>query len=169
MPSFNLSSKDKHALRLTESAEKVKTELSSLTQTNISLPFITSTVNAPKHIDTTLTRDRARASDSAVRLSSTIVFSVIGVSLEFSNAESGKAEMEVPTVYSGKSVVLFIIEIPKLDELLIDLVGNSTSATRAYNCYKKFYDPDSWFPEHGSVHGIAMAGKRLQEMPIPSH
>ena len=32
---FKLSSKDKQALRLTESAEKVKMELSSLTQTNI--------------------------------------------------------------------------------------------------------------------------------------
>nr|POE76856.1 stromal 70 kda heat shock-related protein, chloroplastic [Quercus suber] len=55
-PSFNLSSKDKQALCLTESADKVKMELSSLTQTNISLPFITTAANGPKHIDTTLTR-----------------------------------------------------------------------------------------------------------------
>ncbi|KAK6116674.1 hypothetical protein DH2020_049556 [Rehmannia glutinosa] len=49
--------KDKQALqRLTESAEKAKIELSSLTQTNISLPFITATADGPKHIDTTLTR-----------------------------------------------------------------------------------------------------------------
>ncbi|KAM4092260.1 hypothetical protein ACB094_06G025100 [Castanea mollissima] len=34
--------------------EKVKMELSSLTQTNISLPFITTAANGPKHIDTTL-------------------------------------------------------------------------------------------------------------------
>ncbi|XP_030962081.1 heat shock 70 kDa protein 6, chloroplastic-like [Quercus lobata] len=31
-------------------------ELSSLTQTSISLPFITATVDGPKHIDSTLTR-----------------------------------------------------------------------------------------------------------------
>lgn len=49
--------KDKQALqRLTESAEKAKIELSSLSQTNISLPFITATADSPKHIDTTLTR-----------------------------------------------------------------------------------------------------------------
>ncbi|KAK4413319.1 Stromal heat shock-related protein, chloroplastic [Sesamum alatum] len=49
--------KDKQALqRLTETAEKAKIELSSLTQTNISLPFITATSDGPKHIDTTLTR-----------------------------------------------------------------------------------------------------------------
>eukprot|EP00245_Coleochaete_scutata_P010803 TRINITY_DN38_c0_g1_i2.p1 TRINITY_DN38_c0_g1~~TRINITY_DN38_c0_g1_i2.p1 ORF type:complete len:711 (-),score=209.17 TRINITY_DN38_c0_g1_i2:424-2556(-) len=49
--------KDKQALqRLTETAEKAKMELSTLTQTSISLPFITATADGPKHIDTTLTR-----------------------------------------------------------------------------------------------------------------
>ncbi|KAG6550278.1 hypothetical protein Mapa_008239 [Marchantia paleacea] len=49
--------KDKQALqRLTEAAEKAKMELSSLTQTSISLPFITATADGPKHIDTSLTR-----------------------------------------------------------------------------------------------------------------
>ncbi|KAH9330337.1 hypothetical protein KI387_002445 [Taxus chinensis] len=49
--------KDKQALqRLTETAEKAKMELSSLTQTNISLPFITATADGPKHIEATLTR-----------------------------------------------------------------------------------------------------------------
>ncbi|PSS19396.1 Heat shock 70 protein like [Actinidia chinensis var. chinensis] len=49
--------KDKQALqRLTEVAEKAKIELSSVTQTTISLPFITATADGPKHIETTLTR-----------------------------------------------------------------------------------------------------------------
>ncbi|XP_024526183.1 heat shock 70 kDa protein 6, chloroplastic [Selaginella moellendorffii] len=49
--------KDKQALqRLTETAEKIKIELSLLTQTSISLPFITATSDGPKHIDTTITR-----------------------------------------------------------------------------------------------------------------
>ncbi|KAF5197430.1 Chaperone protein dnak, partial [Thalictrum thalictroides] len=49
--------KDTQALqRLFEAAEKAKMELSSLTQANISLPFITSTADGPKHIETTLTR-----------------------------------------------------------------------------------------------------------------
>jgi molecular chaperone DnaK len=49
--------KDRQALqRLTEAAEKAKIELSSVTQTEINLPFITATADGPKHLDTTLTR-----------------------------------------------------------------------------------------------------------------
>ena len=48
---------DKQALqRLTEAAEKAKIELSSATQTNINLPFITATPAGPQHLDMTLTR-----------------------------------------------------------------------------------------------------------------
>jgi molecular chaperone DnaK len=51
--------KDKQALqRLTEAAEKAKIELSSVTQAEINLPFITATQDGPKHLDTTLTRQR---------------------------------------------------------------------------------------------------------------
>jgi molecular chaperone DnaK len=50
---------DKQALqRLTEAAEKAKIELSSVTQTEINLPFITATADGPKHLDTTLTRGK---------------------------------------------------------------------------------------------------------------
>ena len=49
--------KDKQALqRLTEAAEKAKIELSSVTQAEMNLPFITATQDGPKHLDTTLTR-----------------------------------------------------------------------------------------------------------------
>jgi molecular chaperone DnaK len=48
---------DRQALqRLREAAEKAKIELSSMVQTNISLPFITATQEGPKHLDMTLTR-----------------------------------------------------------------------------------------------------------------
>jgi molecular chaperone DnaK len=51
--------KDKQALqRLTEAAEKAKIELSSATQTNINLPFITATQVGPKHLDMMLTRGK---------------------------------------------------------------------------------------------------------------
>ncbi|MBC7969402.1 MAG: molecular chaperone DnaK [Verrucomicrobia bacterium] len=51
--------KDKQALqRLTEAAEKAKIELSSVTQAEINLPFITATQDGPKHLDTTLTRQK---------------------------------------------------------------------------------------------------------------
>ena len=49
--------KDPQALqRLFEAAEKAKVELSSVTQTTISLPFITADAAGPKHLNTTLMR-----------------------------------------------------------------------------------------------------------------
>lgn len=49
--------KDKQALqRLTEAAEKAKIELSSVSQADINLPFITATQEGPKHLDMNLTR-----------------------------------------------------------------------------------------------------------------
>jgi molecular chaperone DnaK len=50
-------SKDPMALqRLKEAAEKAKMELSSRTQTEINLPFITADQSGPKHLNTTLSR-----------------------------------------------------------------------------------------------------------------
>jgi molecular chaperone DnaK len=50
-------SADKMAVqRLKEAAEKAKKELSTQTQTNINLPFITATAEGPKHLDINLTR-----------------------------------------------------------------------------------------------------------------
>nr|YP_009330514.1 dnaK [Coccophora langsdorfii]ANS72286.1 dnaK [Coccophora langsdorfii] len=53
---INLRSDPQALQRLTEAAEKAKIELSSLSETNINLPFITADQNGPKHIDETLTR-----------------------------------------------------------------------------------------------------------------
>ena len=51
--------KDRQALqRLTEASEKAKIELSSVTETNISLPFITADASGPKHLEMKLTRAR---------------------------------------------------------------------------------------------------------------
>ena len=52
-------SRDKMALqRLREAAEKAKVELSSMTETSISLPFITADSTGPKHLELSLTRAR---------------------------------------------------------------------------------------------------------------
>jgi len=49
--------KDKQALqRLIEASEKAKVELSSVTETNINLPFITADANGPKHLEVKITR-----------------------------------------------------------------------------------------------------------------
>ena len=48
---------DRQALqRLIEASEKAKVELSSVTETNISLPFVTADANGPKHLESKLTR-----------------------------------------------------------------------------------------------------------------
>lgn len=48
---------DKQALqRVREAAEKAKIELSSMVQTNVSLPYITADASGPKHLDIALTR-----------------------------------------------------------------------------------------------------------------
>ncbi|MDF1500248.1 MAG: molecular chaperone DnaK [Anaerolineales bacterium] len=50
---------DRQALqRLKEAAEKAKIELSTVTQTEINLPFITADSDGPKHLNLTLTRAR---------------------------------------------------------------------------------------------------------------
>jgi molecular chaperone DnaK len=49
--------KDRQALqRLTEASEKAKVELSSLTEADINLPFITATDTGPKHLEKKITR-----------------------------------------------------------------------------------------------------------------
>ena len=55
--------RDRQALqRLTEAAEKAKIELSSVSVTNINLPFITATAEeGPKHLETKLTRSEFEA------------------------------------------------------------------------------------------------------------
>ena len=51
--------RDKMAMqRLKEAAEKAKIELSGVTSSNISLPFITADATGPKHFEATLTRAR---------------------------------------------------------------------------------------------------------------
>ena len=51
--------KDAQALqRLFESAEKAKVELSSVTQAQVNLPFVTADANGPKHLTTTIMRSK---------------------------------------------------------------------------------------------------------------
>ena len=53
---IDLSQDKMSAQRLIEAAEKAKIELSSMSQTNINLPFITADASGPKHLDLTLSR-----------------------------------------------------------------------------------------------------------------
>nr|P30722.1 RecName: Full=Chaperone protein dnaK; AltName: Full=HSP70; AltName: Full=Heat shock 70 kDa protein; AltName: Full=Heat shock protein 70 [Diacronema lutheri]CAA42154.1 heat shock protein 70 [Diacronema lutheri] len=55
---FSLKGDSQALQRLTEAAEKAKIELSSLSQTEINLPFITANENGAKHIEKTLTGEK---------------------------------------------------------------------------------------------------------------
>ncbi|XP_058090141.1 stromal 70 kDa heat shock-related protein, chloroplastic [Magnolia sinica] len=111
--------KDKQALqRLTETAEKAKMELSSLTQTNISLPFITATADGPKHIETTLSRAKFEelCSDLLDRLKRPVENSLRDAKLSFSDLDE--------VILVGGST-----RIPAVQELVKKLTGKDPNVT----------------------------------------
>uniref|UniRef100_A0A803N473 Uncharacterized protein n=1 Tax=Chenopodium quinoa TaxID=63459 RepID=A0A803N473_CHEQI len=111
--------KDKQALqRLTETAEKAKMELSSLTQANISLPFITATADGPKHIETTLTRAKFEelCSDLLDRLRTPVENSLRDAKLSFSDLDE--------VILVGGST-----RIPAVIELVKKMTGKDPNVT----------------------------------------
>ncbi len=55
---FDLRNDSQALQRLTEAAERAKVELSSITDTTISLPFISADANGPKHLENKLNRSK---------------------------------------------------------------------------------------------------------------
>nr|GMD06999.1 stromal 70 kDa heat shock-related protein, chloroplastic [Ipomoea batatas] len=111
--------KDKQALqRLTETAEKAKMELSSLTQTNISLPFITATADGPKHIETTLTRAKFEelCSDLLDRLKTPVQNSLRDAKLSLSDIDE--------VILVGGST-----RIPAVQELVKKMTGKDPNVS----------------------------------------
>ncbi|XP_071715753.1 stromal 70 kDa heat shock-related protein, chloroplastic-like [Rutidosis leptorrhynchoides] len=111
--------KDKQALqRLTETAEKAKMELSTLTQANISLPFITATNDGPKHIDTTLTRAKFEelCSDLLDRLKKPVENSLRDAKLSFKDLDE--------VILVGGST-----RIPAVQEVVKGLTGKEPNVT----------------------------------------
>ncbi|CAH1426278.1 unnamed protein product [Lactuca virosa] len=111
--------KDKQALqRLTETAEKAKMELSTLTQANISLPFITATADGPKHIDTTLTRAKFEelCSDLLDRLKTPVENSLRDAKLSFKDLDE--------VILVGGST-----RIPSVQEVVKSLTGKEPNVT----------------------------------------
>ncbi|KAI5074815.1 hypothetical protein GOP47_0010776 [Adiantum capillus-veneris] len=111
--------KDKQALqRLTETAEKAKIELSSLTQTTISLPFITATQDGPKHIDTSLTRAKFEelCSDLLDRCKTPVENALRDAKLSFNDVKE--------VILVGGST-----RIPAVQELVKRLTGKDPNVT----------------------------------------
>jgi molecular chaperone DnaK len=105
--------KDRQALqRLTEAAEKAKIELSSVTQAEINLPFITATQDGPKHLDTILTRAKFEelASDLIDR-------SRIPVENALRDAKLTKNDVDEVVLVGGST------RIPAVQELVKRILG----------------------------------------------
>jgi molecular chaperone DnaK len=105
--------KDKQALqRLTEAAEKAKIELSSVTQAEINLPFITATQDGPKHLDTTLTRAKFEELCSDL-----IDRSRIPVEQALRDAKLSKSDIDEIVLVGGST------RIPAVQQLVKNLLG----------------------------------------------
>ncbi len=101
--------KDNQALqRLTEAAEKAKIELSSATQTDINLPFITATQEGPKHLDMSLTRVKFEelCSDLIDRCR-------VPVEQALKDAKLGKDSIDEVVMVGGSTRIPAIVEIVK--------------------------------------------------------
>jgi molecular chaperone DnaK len=111
--------KDKQALqRLTEAAEKAKIELSSVTQAEINLPFITATQDGPKHINMTLTR--AKFEDLCTDL---IDRCRIPVENALRDAKIDKGSIDEVVLVGGST------RIPAIQELVKRVLGKDPNQT----------------------------------------
>ncbi|MGI9531362.1 molecular chaperone DnaK, partial [Lutimonas sp.] len=109
--------KDPMALqRLKEAAEKAKIELSSSTQTEINLPYVTATSSGPKHLVKTLTRAHfEKLSDSLVKRS----MSPVGAALK--DADLSTSDIDDVILVGGST------RMPKIQEEVEKFFGKKPS------------------------------------------
>jgi molecular chaperone DnaK len=131
---------DKQALqRLTEAAEKAKIELSSATQTEINLPFITATPEGPKHLDLTLTR--AKFEELA---SSLIDRCRVPVEQALKDAKLSTSELDEIVMVGGST------RIPAVLELVKRITGKDPNQT---------VNPDEVVAVGAAIQGGVLAGE----------
>jgi molecular chaperone DnaK len=124
--------------RLKEACEKTKVELSSSTQTQLNLPFITATTEGPKHLDMSITR------------------------AQFDKLTDGLVKRTLdPMKHALKDAGLSTSEI---DEVI--LVGGSTRIPAVYDAVKEFFgkepnrsvNPDEVVALGAAIQGGVLAG-----------
>lgn len=99
-------SKDKLAMqRLKEAAEKAKIELSSLTSTNINIPFITAVGSDAKHMDETLTRQKFDALTSDL-----VEATITPLRKAMSDAKLSYSDIEKVILVGGSTRIPAVIE-----------------------------------------------------------
>lgn len=131
---------DKQALqRLTEAAEKAKIELSSATQSEINLPFITATPEGPKHLDLTLTR--AKFEELASKL---IDRCRVPVEQALKDAKLASSELDEVVMVGGST------RIPAVLELVKRVTGKEPNQT---------VNPDEVVAVGAAIQGGVLAGE----------
>ncbi len=131
---------DKQALqRLTEAAEKAKIELSSATQSEINLPFITATPEGPKHLDLTLTR--AKFEELASKL---IDRCRVPVEQALKDAKLSSSELDEVVMVGGST------RIPAVLELVKRVTGKAPNQT---------VNPDEVVAVGAAIQGGVLAGE----------
>jgi molecular chaperone DnaK len=110
---------DRQALqRLTEASEKAKVDLSSLTQTEINLPFITATDTGPKHLERLLTRAKFE------ELSSTLISRArTPVDNALKDAKLDSSKIDEVVLVGGST------RIPAVKELVKKILGKDPNQT----------------------------------------
>ena len=131
---------DKQALqRLTEAAEKAKIELSSATQSEINLPFITATPDGPKHLDLTLTRGKFE------ELASKLIDRCrIPVEQSLKDAKLSSGELDEIVMVGGST------RIPAVLELVKRVTGKDPNQT---------VNPDEVVAVGAAIQGGVLAGE----------
>ena len=112
-------SADRQALqRLTEASEKAKVELSNLTQTDISLPFLTATETGPKHLDRSITRGKFEE-----LCSSLIDRARIPVENALKDAKLDKSKIDEVVLVGGST------RIPAVQDVVEKVLGKKPNQT----------------------------------------
>lgn len=131
--------KDNMALqRLQEAAEKAKKELSTQTQTDINLPFITADASGPKHLTMTITRSKFE------QLTEKLVERCKGPCLRaLEDAKLKPSEIDEVVLVGGST------RIPKVQELVKQLFGKEPH---------KGVNPDEVVAIGAAIQGGVLAG-----------
>jgi molecular chaperone DnaK len=124
--------------RLKEASEKAKCELSTTTQTDISLPYITADASGPKHITQTLTRARFEAMIEPI-------LQKLKVPCEnaLKDAKLSHREIEEVVLVGGST------RTPKVQELVKSIFGREPN---------KSVNPDEVVAVGAAVQGGVLAG-----------
>ncbi|TNE31527.1 MAG: molecular chaperone DnaK [Alphaproteobacteria bacterium] len=130
---------DKLALqRLKEAAEKAKIELSSTTQTEVNLPFITADASGPKHLTVKLTRAKLEA----------LVDDFVQRTLEPCKAALKDAGVKASEI-SAVILVGGMTRMPKIQEIVKDFFGKEPH---------KGVNPDEVVADGAAIQGGVLSG-----------